>query len=145
MPLQSTTDCGSETTVQYGFANALSELAQWLWSTLLQQDIIDVKNKLSSALSRTEKSKVLPSGVSSDEVYALPEKFGMQNCLQEVDVTVIREIKQAMGGDAILYFVLPEYAAKAMEVYNGIGAPLLTMKTAWNIFQMLLPLMYPPV
>jgi hypothetical protein len=60
-------------------------------------------------------------------------------------VAVIWEIKQAMGGDAILDFVSPEYAAKATKVYNDVGAPLLTMKTAWDVFSALLPHMYPPM
>lgn len=48
--------------------------------------------------------------MSHNEVFAMLEKWGGHNCLLPVDVEVIHQIKEEMGGDSLLEFVTDEYS-----------------------------------
>jgi len=50
-----------------------------------------------------------PSGMSQNEAFSLPENWGGHNYLLKVDVAVIHELKEAMGGDEILEFFLQSF------------------------------------
>lgn len=62
-----------------------------------------------------------PSGMSRNDAFKLPEKWQGRNFLVPVDVGVEREIKIAMGSDAMLDFVPPGFAAREEEVYASLG------------------------
>ena len=47
---------------------------------------------------RKDNEKEGPSGMSQNEAFSLPENWGGRDCLLKVDVAVIRELKEAMGG-----------------------------------------------
>lgn len=92
---------------------------------------------------RKDKNKPGPSGMSRNQAFVLPEKWGGRNCLIPVDVEVIREIKAAMGGDALLAFVSDEFDARAQEVYDSLLIVELTFQNVWAVFSAMLPLVFP--
>jgi hypothetical protein len=81
--------------------------------------------------------------MSRNEAFSLPESWGGRNCLLPVNVDVIREIKAAMGGDAILNFVSDEFAARAQVAYDSLHISELTLANIWQVFTAMLPLVYP--
>lgn len=48
--------------------------------------------------------------MSHNEAFAMSEKWGGHNCLLPVDVEVIHQIKEEMGGDSLLEFITDEYS-----------------------------------
>ncbi|KDQ11750.1 hypothetical protein BOTBODRAFT_176943 [Botryobasidium botryosum FD-172 SS1] len=205
MPIQSTTNCSSETGLMYALANALREefsphidieevpahrflrsvhniliergwrllqiqwgdnvynefkrgegtvydpgnarhykLTQWLWPKLIQQELDELKEKFNSHRVRRDHKKVLPSGVSPNEAYLLPHLYGGVRCLQPVDHAVIKELMEAVGGESLVQFVTPEYAAAAEEVFEHLGVENLSLQNVWSVFEAMLPLMPAP-
>jgi len=54
-----------------------------------------------------------PSGMSRSEAFSMPENWGGRDGLLPVDVNVVRELKEVMGGDDILEFVSEEFSERA--------------------------------
>jgi hypothetical protein len=98
----------------------ISELCQWLWPHFLRPDLEKQMTFCNGVRMCHDKSKADPSKMSRSEAFSLPESWGGRNCLLPVDVSIIREIKAAMGGDALLDFVSPEFAARAQAVYDSL-------------------------
>jgi hypothetical protein len=117
-----------------------SLLAQWLWSTLLRHEFIGIREHMNTQRGRKDKKKALPSGTTSKEVYFLPEKFGMEQCLRAVDISDIEEAKAAIGGQALLDFVPPEYAVHAEKIIQQFGGTgTLSYENIWDAFCFMLP------
>ncbi|KAJ7075958.1 hypothetical protein B0H15DRAFT_805904 [Mycena belliarum] len=91
-----------------------SELSQWLWSRVIQKGVDD-----------------------------LPEKWGGRDCLLPVDVEVVEQMKEDMGGDALIAFSTPEFAERALAAYDSLGIQNLTLQNAWSVFEAMLPLVFP--
>lgn len=87
---------------------------------------------------RNNNSKMNPSGVSPNVCYALPQKYGGQNCLQTVDVQMIRGLMEDIGGEELLQFVSPEYAVRAQEVYDHLNIEKLSFDNIWFVFSAML-------
>lgn len=81
----------------------------------------------------------LPSGVSPHVAFTLPEKYGGENCLQPLDIMVVQGLMEDLGGEELVQFVSPEYAAHAEEVFNTLGVEELTTANVWNVFTAMLP------
>ena len=111
-----------------------SELCNWLWPKLLQQKLNEVITFRNGVRIRHDKNKPGPSGMSRNTAFALPERWGGRNCLLPVDINVIREIKAAMGGDSLISFSTPEYAARAQEIYDSLGIVELGFDNIWDVF-----------
>ena len=62
-----------------------------------------------------------PSGMSQNEAFSLLESWGGRNCLLEVDMAVVQELKKAMGGDEILEFVSADFAQHAHKPQSPRG------------------------
>ncbi|KAF5391647.1 hypothetical protein D9757_002336 [Collybiopsis confluens] len=199
IPVQMTTDCGSELVMVYGFANALretfasdlavdilpahwflqsihnitiergwlrlrldwgdnvkifwdagsniynesnethSDLAKWLWSTLIQAELDSVWDAFNNHCVRKDRVKFLPSGVSPNVAFSLYEHYAADNGLLPVDRSLIEKLMEDLGGEELIRFVSKEYEQKAKDVFREIGSPKLTMKNVWNIFQDMLP------
>jgi hypothetical protein len=75
-----------------------------------------------------DKSKPGASGMSRDRAFNFPESWSGRNCLLPVDIVVIQEMKQALGGDALLEFVSLEYSQQAQEVFNSLNITELTFE-----------------
>lgn len=92
---------------------------------------------------RTDKHKPGPSGMSRNEAFAMPESWGGRDCLLPVDVNVVREIKEAMGGDSLLEFTTMEFSAMAQAAYDTLHITKLTPENVWHVFQALYPVVFP--
>lgn len=78
--------------------------------------------------------------MSPNVAMAMPEKYGGQNCLQEVDTDVIDKLMAEIGDD-VLQFVAPEYFERAQKVYDSLGVGKLQFDNVWLVFSAMLPLM----
>jgi hypothetical protein len=86
-----------------------------------------------------------PSGMSRNHAYIFPESWGAHDYLLPVDTSVISELKEAVGGEAILKFSTPEFSVQAEEAYDSLLIANLTLENTWDIFQLLLRLLYPGI
>lgn len=96
-----------------------------------------------SFVSRRDANKPGPSGMSRNDAFSQPERWGGKNCLLPVDVSIVQEIKEAMGGDSILEFVTPEFSERAQAAYDSLGVMDLNTENVWHVFRDLLPLVFP--
>jgi hypothetical protein len=115
---------------------------QWLWPNLIQKELDKLKTRFNNHKIRFDKNKKLPSGVSPNVAYALPEKYQGRNCLQAVDRDIVRKLMEDIGGEALIQFVSPEYAARAQCVLDSLGLEPVTLANVWVIFQRMIPHMY---
>ena len=74
-----------------------------------------------------DNSKPGPSGMSHNAAFSMPKCWGGWNCLLPVDVAVIQEIKEVMGGDEILEFLSCKFSECAEATASWL---LTTMCTA---------------
>jgi hypothetical protein len=74
-------------------------------------------------------------------VYSLYEKYGGENCLQKVDVGMIHELMELVGGADLICFVSHEYDAHAQAVFNHLCLLPVTFSNVWDVFQAMLPYM----
>ena len=116
---------------------------QWLWPTLIQQELDQLRDHFNNHVVRLDKNKELPSGISPNVAYALHEKYGGEFCLQPVDTTVVYDLMSQIGGEDLIRFVSVEYAAYAREVFESLGIGELSLHNVWDIFQAMMPRMYP--
>ena len=96
--------------------------------------------------SRLDRSKPGPSGISRNEAYSLPHKWGGHQCLLNVDMGVVREIKEFMSnGEDVFRFPLVtiDFEKQAEDTYEALGIQDLTLSNVWHIFCTMLPLLFP--
>ncbi|EGO28876.1 hypothetical protein SERLADRAFT_366542 [Serpula lacrymans var. lacrymans S7.9] len=98
-----------------------SNLVQWLWLRLIQQELNNLKHHFNTHVVRHDKDKLLLSGVSPNIVYALYKDYNAENCLQPVDCTIIKALMEEIGGEDFKHFATLEYSIQAQEVFNGLG------------------------
>lgn len=55
-------------------------LATWLWSTFIKADLEVLRKKMNAKKMRKDRNKILPSGESSEYIYAFPDKVWCQCC-----------------------------------------------------------------
>lgn len=120
-----------------------SELCQWLWPRFIQAGLDEYAAFRNGVKMRKQGDKPGPSGMSRNVAFSLPEKWGGRNCLLPVDVEVISQMKLDMGGDALIAFSTPEFAARAQVVYDSLHIQALTQENIWHVFLAMLPLMFP--
>lgn len=121
-----------------------SQLSQWLWSKVLQRELDNFMSQRNGQKMRKDNEKAGPSGCSRNDAFNLPESFGLTNRLLPLNddqLTIVSEIMEAMGGEALLDFVPPEFSVKCEAAYNSLGVAELTMQNAWRVFEALLSLL----
>ena len=92
---------------------------------------------------RKDKNKSGPSGMSRNDAFSLPEEWGGRDCLLKLeDLSVVSELKEELGGDALIAFSMPEFAARAQVVYDSLGIIQLTFENVWAVFTSMLPLVF---
>jgi hypothetical protein len=91
---------------------------------------------------RKDNNKAGPSGCSRNEAFSLYHKWGGRDCLLPVDINVVREMKNLMGGDELLSFVPSAFAEQAEMAYIPLNVSRLSMSNVWFVFQQLLPLVF---
>jgi hypothetical protein len=119
-----------------------SDLAQWLWSKLIQKELDDIKLRFNSHPVRHDYNKMLPSGVLPNVAMATYQEYGATYCLQKVKMDIIRAFKQELGGDMLVRFVLPEFVARCQAVFDTLEIQTLSFQNVWAIFSHMLTLVY---
>ena len=90
-----------------------------------------------------DKNKPGPSGMSRNHAFALPEEWGGRDCLLKIeDLGAVAELKENLGGEALLAFLTMKFAVHAQNAYNSLGITNLTFENVWNIFTAMLPLAF---
>ncbi|KAF8238077.1 hypothetical protein L208DRAFT_1375366 [Tricholoma matsutake] len=95
------------------------QLCQWLWPKLLQKLAKEFMESRNAYKSRCDCTKPGPSGMSHNEAYSLPHKWGGWQCLLNVDLDVIHEIKEFISnGEDMFHFplVTVEFERQAEEL-----------------------------
>jgi hypothetical protein len=90
---------------------------------------------------RSDKFKMNPSGISPNVCYSLCQENGGENCLQKVDVEVIRGLMRDIGGEELIQFVTPEYAQHAQSIYDMLNVTKLGFDNVWLVYSAMLPQM----
>lgn len=98
------------------------------------------RNRINNHTTRTNKEKVLPSGVSPNVAYTLYEELGGKQCLIPVDREVIKALMDEIGED-VIRFVSREYEARAEAAFATLGISKLTKENIWRVFVDMIPLM----
>ncbi|KAG6858567.1 hypothetical protein C0993_005462, partial [Termitomyces sp. T159_Od127] len=119
-----------------------SDLIQWLWPPLIQAELDKLRDRFNNHVVRKDSSKKNPSGVAPNVAMALPEKHGGENCLQQVDTSILPGLIEVIQeGEDVLAFCTPEYSARAQVVFDSLGIQEITFLNIWSIFSAMLPLM----
>jgi hypothetical protein len=117
-----------------------SSLVQWLWSTLIQRELDELRAKLNAHRIRFDAGKSQPSGVSPNVACSLAQEYGGVDCLQKVDKDVVKDLMEELGGKDLMEFVSEEYADHAKEVFDTTGITQVTFENVWKVFSIMLPL-----
>lgn len=83
---------------------------------------------------RRVKGKSGSNGTSRDVAFNLPHEWGGKDLLLPVDISVIQEIKTAMGGDNLPNFVTPHYSSRVQLIYDSLRIKSLTFQNVWEVF-----------
>lgn len=113
------------------------DLCMWLWAILLRAELDQWADFHNAFKSRKDDKKVGPSGVSRNDVFRMPQHYGLQNCLirlTDEQLDAVREAKDLMEKDANLEFVDAEFAARAQEAYDVLNISELTFNNVWHVF-----------
>lgn len=114
---------------------------QWLWPTFIQSELDHLRARLNNHPTRFDRAKKLPSGVSPNVAIALADEYGGENCLLPVDLTVIRHLKESIGGEGLIRFVDVEFACSAEAAFRTLGIDKITADNIWHVFTEMLPLL----
>jgi hypothetical protein len=79
---------------------------------VIQKELDELKDRFNSHVIHLNRSKSNPSGVSSNVVYELFEKYSGEDCLQLVDSEVIHTLMEDLGGEDLILFVSRDYAVR---------------------------------
>ncbi|KAJ7586523.1 hypothetical protein C8J56DRAFT_730405, partial [Mycena floridula] len=109
-----------------------SELCRWLWSRLLNQELQAFIAFRNGARMRRDNDKDGPSAMSRNEAFSDLRSWGGKNYLICIpDLSIIRELKEAMGGDELLAFTSAEFSARAQTAYDELNIQKLSMENVW--------------
>lgn len=90
-----------------------------------------------------DKKKPGPSGMSQNHAFSLPAEWGGRDCILKIDdLSVIKEMKEQLGGHDLVSFSTPEFAAHAQTAYDSLEIIELTQENVWSIFTAMLPLVF---
>lgn len=84
--------------------------------------------------------------MSRYEAYRCPHLWGGKQCLLEVDLKVVREMKEFIrNGEDLFRFplVTAEFEKQAEEVYESMSIQDLNLGNVWNVFHAMLPRLFP--
>ena len=114
----------------------------WLWPRLIQEELDHFRLFANTRKIRKQRNKILPSGVSPHYAYTFPERFGGCDCLQPVDVSIIKEILDDMKPEQQFltdWGVPPEFAVQCADALQRIGlVEPVNLKNVWVVFNAIL-------
>jgi hypothetical protein len=126
--------------------NYYRQLCQWLWPKLLRKLLSEFMESRNSYKSRLDRSKPGPSGISCNEAFSLPHLWGGRQCLLDVNLQVIQELKEIIseGKDVFRFpLVTAQFEHEADNVYESLHIRDLSLCNVWSVFSSMLPLLFP--
>jgi hypothetical protein len=92
-------------------------------------------------MMRKDKMKPGPSGMSRNQAFSLPGDWNGRNCLLKIeDLSIIKRLKEELGGDGLVSFSTPEFSVHAQKAYDTLNICDLTFENVWIVFSAMLPL-----
>ena len=120
-----------------------SALCRWLWSDLLKRELAQATALRNETRIRKQVNKVGPSGMSRNDAFLDPARWGGRQCLIPVDPALVRKVRDEIGDESLLEFVTPEFARQAEEAFAKIPhTPVVTFGNVWHVFEAMLPLLH---
>ena len=126
--------------------NYFRQLCQWLWPKLLRKLIREFMDSRNSYKSRLDHNKPGPSGISRNEAFSLPHLWGGRQCLLDVNMDVIQELKDIISeGEDMFRFplVTPQFELAAENVYESLHIQDLSLGNVWSVFSSMMRLLFP--
>ncbi|KAG6884665.1 hypothetical protein C0992_005937, partial [Termitomyces sp. T32_za158] len=116
------------------------ELCQWLWSKLIQCELDALADITNGRYMRANKQKAGPQGMTRLEAYHNPESWGGRNYLLPIrDMDTIRQMKEELGGEALIAFSTPEFSRRAQLAFDDLGmVGKITFVNVWTVFTAML-------
>lgn len=120
-----------------------SQLCRWLWPQVLQRQLDKFMEFRNGCMMRKDKLKPGPSGMSRNQAFSLPGEWGGKDCLLKIDdLSVIKKLKEELGGEQLLSFSTPEFSVHAQKAFDSLDITDLTFENAWPVFTAMLPLVF---
>ncbi|KAJ7647950.1 hypothetical protein FB45DRAFT_975407 [Roridomyces roridus] len=112
-------------------------LFNWLWPPIVQGELDHFTERWNSHVIRRQKNKVMPSGVSPNELHAHPEHY----CGRCFAIPVPKDAVDALRRNTIktprkdaLAWVPDDFDIIAWQVYEMVGSPVCSAENAWDVF-----------
>ncbi|KAG8894760.1 hypothetical protein FRB99_001007 [Tulasnella sp. 403] len=111
-------------------------VARWLWAIVIQKELEKLRVHFNDRRTRYQKKKAGPSGVAPSIAYALPGRFGGQQCLIPVDIPFVKQMMEELGGEDLIRFVPASYEEKATTALASLGltTEALNLQNIWDVF-----------
>ena len=95
---------------------------------------------------RKDNDKLGPSGMSQNQAFSDCCSWGGDDFLMKIpDMSVIHELKKAMGGDELLLFTSVEFSAHAQAAFDSLNIQKLTVQNVWEVFTAMYQLLNLPL
>ncbi|KAJ7813493.1 hypothetical protein B0H14DRAFT_2522815 [Mycena olivaceomarginata] len=111
-------------------------LFNWIWPPIVQGKLDHFTERWNSHVIRHQRNKLMPSGVSPNELYAHPEYYGGRCFAIPVPQAALDAFRASirLSRDAALSWVPAEFDVIATQVYELLGSPMCSAETAWDLF-----------
>ncbi|KAJ7145060.1 hypothetical protein C8R43DRAFT_953510 [Mycena crocata] len=116
-------------------------LFNWLWPRIIQLSLDGFVEYWNTHKIRTQKNKLLPSGVSPNYICDFPERFGLTNFATAVPPEFVDALRENIpkSREECYRWVSDDFEAQAWSVHARIGAPKFILGDGWTIFCQMLP------
>lgn len=118
-----------------------SDLFNWLWPKIVQLSLDDFVDYWNNHKIRTQRSKILPSGVSPNYIFDFPDRFGLIKFGEPAPQHFVDALRKniPISRQECYRWVSDEFDTQAWEIYTQIGSPKLVLTDGWTIFCQMLP------
>ncbi|KAJ6484711.1 hypothetical protein C8R45DRAFT_829557, partial [Mycena sanguinolenta] len=111
-------------------------LFNWIWPPIVQGELDHFTERWNSHVIRRQRNKLMPSGVSPNELYAHPEYYGGRCFAIPVPRPAVDAFRDSipLSREDALSWVPAEFNTLACQVYELLGSPICSAETAWDLF-----------
>ncbi|KAJ7199361.1 hypothetical protein GGX14DRAFT_373160 [Mycena pura] len=119
-------------------------LVNWIWPPIIQGELDHFTHRWNSHVIRRQRNKLMPSGVSPNELHAHPEHYAGRCFAIPVPDDAILALRNSIkiSREAALRWVPEEFDIMARQVYEGLGSPVTSAETAWELFSQMAAIMH---
>ncbi|KAJ7767164.1 hypothetical protein B0H16DRAFT_1716801 [Mycena metata] len=118
-------------------------LFYWVFVPLLQAKLEEFRIWWNHHRVRSQKEKNMPSGHIPADAFEHPQNFGGLDCLIEVPQSAVNDLRDMITEevgprDVHLSWFTAEFDELAGNIYEQIGKPMISLETAWDVFEKML-------